>query len=241
MQLVNATTGRGATVVVADNATWTYPYPVGQGPGASILAQNVSMCIPSNITIASACCAAANGTFITEEIANRRQLNASEVAAILKAQYPTRDNANPGIGGAPTTNGTYYTGTFVTASNATAGGGNTVINWCSLPYNPLSSTPLGTLTRNGFQSGEYYGNTPESVLKWIQAFNSSVPAAEVTAGRAGYVCYIDNARTGGTIDGFTKAVRAVNGASSAREHHGAAGLGLVLGATWLLLTSLLQV
>lgn len=118
MQLINATPGQGSSFLTSANTTWAYPFAPGDSPGGpsagaskgTLLRLGFAACIPSNITISSACCTAANGSFITNTIQNLRDLNSTELSSILNAKYPDRNNSESLIGGAPTTKGLYAVG-----------------------------------------------------------------------------------------------------------------------------------
>jgi hypothetical protein len=92
---------------------------------------------------------------------------------------------------------------LTSTTNVTRVGGG--INWCSLPYAPMSTVPLGNYTNVGWQSGGMdYGLTPQSLIAYMNCFNASVPAAERAAGNAAYICQVNDVLTGGSVEGFTR-------------------------------------
>jgi hypothetical protein len=86
MQVQNASTGSGASTPLSANVTWWYPNLPGEPP--NVLHRELAVCIPSNVTISSVCCAAANGRFVTQELGNSENLDDSEVRAIYEERYP---------------------------------------------------------------------------------------------------------------------------------------------------------
>jgi hypothetical protein len=205
-------------------------------PGSTLTPQGLRPMCSIKTLLPVSPCAAANGVLIKNDRKDVRDLSSAEVLAILNEKYPNRNNSNPGIGGAPSTQTTWTTGNYINETEFTPATGANNINWCKLPYNPLSSTPLGTLTRVGFQSGEFYGQTPQSVLDWIKCFNASVPAAEVTAGRAAYACIIDDVKEGGTIEGFTRYQAPRSGGRGSKDAPGMVlvlSMGALLGAGYI--------
>lgn len=214
-RLTNATSG-GANVQLSSNVTWSYPFATP--PGTAFLRQQYAACLPSNITISSACCARANGTFISGvDSSTVRQLTVAEVTAILNAKYPGRNNSNPGIGGAPTTNTTYRVANYTTTTNPVGSNGD--FNYCALRYTPLTSTPLPA-NSTGYQSGPTLGNYPQSVLDWTACFFSYVSAADFNASRAAYVCVTDDVYEGGVIPGYSFYSTARSGAPATFQAQG---------------------
>lgn len=215
MQLVNATVnGYGANVQTSANTTWTYPFPPGQPP--NVFYHQLSVCVPSNITIASACCKAANGSFVSQSLANKRSLNSSE-----SSQLPSGTDTS-----------TWSVGDLVPANvtwNSTLGSG---INWCSLPWSPMSNTWPSNYTTVSLRSGQSYNTAPQSVLNWIQCFNEMVPASDFAAGRAAFDCYVNDALTGGEIQGFKRYTAPASGADRSISI-GASALVLLAGAAYV--------
>lgn len=215
MQLVNASVnGYGATVQLSANTTWTYPFPPGQPP--KVLYRQLSVCVPSNITIASACCKAANGSFVSQSLANTHSLNSSQIA-----QLPSGTNPSG-----------WVTGDLVPANATWSSSYGSGINWCSLPWSPTSNTWPSNYTTVSLQSGQTYSTAPQSVLNWIQCFNGMVPASDVAAGRAAFDCYVNDAQLGGEIQGF-KLYRAPASGADRSISSGASALVLLLGAAYV--------
>lgn len=180
------------------------------------------VCVPSNITIASACCASSNGTFVTDTLSNRSTISGAQLQAAFDTKYPGRNNSQY-------TGSSWITGNLTSTTNVTRNGGG--INWCSLPYNPLSNDkPLDQYAKVGFRSGGGdFGQTPQSLIAWMSCFNASVPQSERNAGNAAYICTVDDVRTGGTIEGYTRFQAISAGEKTRAKGLGLAGKGLILG------------
>ncbi|WVW85155.1 hypothetical protein I302_107193 [Kwoniella bestiolae CBS 10118] len=183
MQLQNASTvGYGSVVRLSANVSWAYPFLPGEPP--NVIRYQFAGCVPSNITIASTCCTAVNGTFVNEYLNNTRSLSADE----LKSIFGNDTKATSG----------WNVGNLTEAADAGTEGN---IHWCTMAYNPMSSE---SLQGSGYQSGPTLGNVPEAMQKWIQCFNDNVPQDAVNKSQAAYVCATDDARKGGTIEGFNR-------------------------------------
>ncbi|WVQ65539.1 uncharacterized protein L199_003716 [Kwoniella botswanensis] len=215
MQLQNASTaGYGYVVSLSQNITWAYPFLPGEPP--NVIRYQFAACVPSNITIASTCCSAVNGTFVEESLSNARSLNETELQSIL---------------GNGTDRGDYYRiGNLTTAADAGQVGN---IHWCTMAYDPLSSQSLQGI---GYQSSNSLGNVPESMNKWIQCFSDNVPQDAVNNSQAAYVCATDDVRKGGMIEGFNRYIeKKGNGAETGLAYTSwYSVLGLMVGlVAWL--------
>ncbi|WVF70920.1 hypothetical protein IAT40_005715 [Kwoniella sp. CBS 6097] len=197
MQLQNASkAGYGYVQPLSENATWVYPLIPGEPP--NVILYEFAACVPSNVTLAQICCSAVNGTFVTDQLSNRRTLNETEVKAVLDARYPGQNQ---------TSSATYITGN-VTETDSPGEAG--AINWCSVAYNPLSDTPLEGV---GFSSGiGQLGNVPESMNSWMACFRSNVPEDAINKTEAAYACVTRDVVGGGVIEGFPRYVKNQSGA-----------------------------
>ncbi|WRT66298.1 uncharacterized protein IL334_003252 [Kwoniella shivajii] len=190
MQIQNASTaGYGYEVQLSSNITWTYPFLPGEPP--NVIRYNFAACVPSNVTLADLCCSAVNGQFVNQSLSNSRTVNESELRSILDTKYPGQNVS---------TFSSVITGNL---TNATDAGSTGEINWCSLPYSPMSTKPLHGV---GLASGNNLGNIPESINSWIKCFNDNVPPNAINDTQAAYVCAADDVQTGGTIEGFNRYV-----------------------------------
>ncbi|WWC63035.1 uncharacterized protein I303_105634 [Kwoniella dejecticola CBS 10117] len=197
MQLQNASAvGLGYAARIAENVTWVYPFLPGEPP--NVIHRNFAACVPSNVTIASSCCAAVNGTFITQQLTNARSLNQSEINAIFEEKYPGQN-----LTGLAYTQATI--GDLTNTTNATTAPNSferyEFINWCSFAYNPMSNDALvGT----GYRSGPSTGNKPEAMNAWIQCFHDNVPQEAIDNAQAAYACATADVRDGGILEGFNR-------------------------------------
>jgi hypothetical protein len=148
---------------------------------------------------------------------------------VMNQVHPTRNNS--------LFSGTWVNGSLTPASSAEREGGG--INWCSLPYTPLSSIPLKTYSWQSWLqddgSGSMFGQTPQSLLDWMKCYNTSVPAEEIAKGNSAYDCRVDDRRMGGYVSGFTL----YKSAGEKRVGTGMMMKGMVLGGVGYLAMSLI--
>ncbi len=225
MQLQNASTGGGlgygAIVPLASNVTWAYPFLPGEPP--NVLRYNFSACIPSNITIARTCCAAANGTFVTQTLSNEHQVNQTELLAIWNAKYPGRNMSSHATD-------YYISGDLTPTPNVTDSTGS--FHWCSTSYLPLTSTPL---TGAGWTSSGIASNVPQSMQTWMDCFNANIPADAINKTEAAYVCAAVNVLDGGVIHGYKTYAQTGSTGGAGRSANLRNGAMVILGCSWSLL------
>jgi hypothetical protein len=188
MQVQNASTGSGASTPLSANVTWWYPNLPGEPP--NVLHRELAVCIPSNVTIASVCCEAANGQFVTQELGNSENLDDSEVRAIYEQRYPGQNLSIPT---------SVRQGDLI---NATGAGEAGAMNWCSLPYSPLSNVALEGIAYSS--GGANLGNVPQSIQDWIACFENNTSDEARRVNEAVYACKAVDLVTGGTIEGFNR-------------------------------------
>lgn len=213
MQVQNASTNGGMFIPLSSNVTWVAPLLPGEPP--NVLRYEFAACVPSNVDLASTCCSAVNGQFVQEDLANSTNLDDAQVRQIYENKYPGQNLSVP---------------TFVRSGNlvnATGVGEAGAINWCSMPYNPLSDTALvGT----GYSSGGgTLGNVPESMLDWIKCFENNTSSDERSKNEAVYVCTALDVLTGGQIEGFNRsfAMESVNNANAGKRGQASRWIGLL--------------
>lgn len=217
MQVQNASTNEGAPTPLSANVTWLYPNLPGEPP--NVLHRELAACIPSNVTIASICCAAANGQFVTEELGNVERLEDSDVREIYQERYPGQNLSIPT---------SVRQGDLI---NATDAGEEGAMNWCALPYSPLSDVALEGM---GLSSGgANLGNVPQSIQDWIACFENNTSEEARSVNEVVYVCKAVDLQTGGTIEGFNRTFAAesydnANGGNRGEPSRWVGLLGLTL-------------
>lgn len=201
MQVQNASSlDGGHQLGLSANVTWVSPSLPGEPP--NILRTEFAACVPSNVDLASICCSAVNGQFVTRELANKTSVDDAEARSIYEAKYPGQNVSVPT---------SLRQGNLI---NATGAGLEGAINWCSMPYNPLSDTDLvGVGMSSG---GALLGKVPESILDWIKCFENNTSVEERGLNEAVYVCSAVDVQTGGRIEGYnmtyaTESMRGANG------------------------------
>lgn len=187
----NPSAGGGVVPLSATNY-WSFPNAPGEPPNA--LHYGMVICVPSNITLASACCSVARGQFVTSTLSNRTTLNTTQYQAVMNQKYPNRNNT--------LFSGTWVNGTLTPASGAEREGGG--INWCSMSYTPLSNISLNTYSSQSWlpDNGGSYGQTPQSFLDWKKCWDANVPAEAIVKGNAAFTCQVNDVMTGGVIQGY---------------------------------------
>lgn len=213
MQVQNASSNGGGFVPLSANVTWVSPLLPGEPPG--ILSVEFAACVPSNVDLASTCCSAVNGQFIQQDLANFTILDDAEMRQIYENKYPGMNLSVPTSG---------RKGDLI---NATGPGEAGAINWCHMPFNPLSDTPIvGSTWTSG---GGLAGNVPQSIMDWIKCFDNSTSAEARSRNEAVYLCTVRDVMSGGQIAGWntTYASESIKAANSGERDEPSRWIGLL--------------
>jgi len=220
MQIQNASTNGGSYIQLSANVTWISPLLPGEPP--NILRYGFAGCVPSNVDLASACCSAVNGQFVQQSLANSTMLDDAEVRQIYETKYPGMNLSVPT---------SVKQGNLI---NATGAGEAGAINWCTMPYNPQSDTPL---VGSGYISGGgLLGNVPERMMDWIKCFENSTSAEARSQNEVAYTCVTRDVQSGGEISGYnvtyaSESFKAANGGGrgEASRWTGLMGVAVIAG------------
>jgi len=117
-------------------------------------------------------------------------LDEAEVRQIYEDKYPGMNLSVP----------TYVRqGSLINATDAGEAG---AINWCTMPYNPLSDTPI---VGSGYVSGGgLSGNVPQSMMDWIKCFENSTSVEARAKNEVAYTCVARDVQSGGEISGYNR-------------------------------------
>jgi len=188
MQVQNASTNGGEFIPLSVNVTWVSPLLPGEPP--NVLHYGFAGCVPSSVDLASTCCSAINGQFVRQDLANSTILDDAEVRQIYEDKYPGMNLSVPT---------SVRQGSLI---NATGAGEAGAINWCSMPYNPLSDTPI---VGSGYTSGGgLSGNVPQSMMDWIKCFENSTSVEARAKNEVAYTCVARDVQSGGEISGYNR-------------------------------------